>query len=34
MPSEAKLKAYVAAHPEFNGDINKAKEFLRSQGYQ
>ena len=34
MPSEDKLRAYVAAHPEFNGDINKAKEFLRSQGYQ
>lgn len=34
MPTDERLNAYVAAHPEFGGDINKAKEFLRSQGYK
>ena len=34
MPTDERLNAYVAAHPEFGGDINKAKEFLRTQGYK
>ena len=34
MPTDERLNAYVAAHPEFDGDINKAKEFLRTQGYK
>jgi hypothetical protein len=34
MPSPEKLTAYTKAHPEFGGDENKAKEFLRSQGYK
>ena len=34
MPTGEKLEAYTRAHPEFGGDQEKAKEFLRSQGYQ
>ena len=34
MPSAEKLTAYTKAHPEFNNDENKAKEFLKSQGYK
>ena len=32
MPSADKLTAYAAAH--FGGDIEKAKNFLASQGYK
>jgi hypothetical protein len=32
MPDEAKLKGYAAAN--FGGDIEEAKKFLRSKGYQ
>ena len=34
MPTGAKLKAYTDAHPEFNGDEEAAKAFLRTQGYE
>ena len=34
MPTGEKLSSYTQAHPEFNGDEEKAKEFLRSQGYK
>ena len=34
MPTGEKLKAYTAAHPEFKGSENEAKNFLRSQGYE
>jgi hypothetical protein len=33
MPSGEKLSTYTKAHPEFGGDEEKAKAFLRSQGY-
>lgn len=34
MPTGARLKAYTDAHPEFKGNEEAAKEFLRSQGYR
>lgn len=34
MPTGAKLKAYTDAHPEFQGDEEAAKAFLRTQGYE
>ena len=34
MPTGEKLKAYTQAHPEFSGDEEKAKSYLRSQGYE
>ena len=34
MPTGAKLSAYTKAHPEFDGDEEKAKAYLRTQGYQ
>jgi hypothetical protein len=34
MPTGAKLKAYTDAHPEFNGNEEAAKAFLRTQGYE
>jgi hypothetical protein len=34
MPTGEKLKAYTAAHPEFQGSEDEAKNFLRSQGYE
>jgi len=34
MPTGEKLKAYTEAHPEFGGNEEKAKEYLRSQGYE
>ena len=34
MPSTEKLQAYTNAHPEFGGDINKARKYLSEQGYK
>ena len=34
MPTGEKLSAYTQSHPEFGGSEEKAKEFLRSQGYK
>jgi len=34
MPTGEKLTAYTKAHPEFNDDEEKAKSYLRSQGYE
>ena len=34
MPTGAKLKAYTDAHPEFKGNQEDAKAFLRTQGYE
>ncbi len=34
MPTGAKLKAYTDAHPEFKGNEEAAKAFLRTQGYE
>lgn len=34
MPTGAKLKAYIDAHPEFKGSEEEAKAFLRTQGYE
>jgi hypothetical protein len=34
MPTGDKLKAYTDSHPEFGGSEEKAKAFLRTQGYE
>lgn len=34
MPTGQRLKDYTRAHPEFGGSEERAKEFLRTQGYQ
>jgi len=34
MPTGDRLSAYTKAHPEFNGDENKAREFLKTQGFK